>query len=109
MAIDRDQLLAHARVLPEHDVETPAGTVRVRALSRAEVLSLAPLAGDAQEIEVRVVAWGLIDPALSVDEVRDWQKATTGEAITAISDAVAKLSGMGPDAQSEAEARFRAG
>lgn len=72
------------------------GAVRVRALSRAEMLRLkrfildqGPEAG-----EVYVVAHGLVEPALSEDEARAFLEGHSGPVSEAIVDAVMALSGI---------------
>lgn len=69
----------------EEDVELPGkGTVRVRALSRAEMQKLMnPIKGQEPtglEVEIRMVVMGMVDPELDIDDAKLWsQKGTPGE------------------------------
>lgn len=88
--------------LPEADVEIPGvGTVRVRGLSRVEVLSIQKLGRDGSNvglIERHVVAMGMVDPALSVSDVERWQEASPGGEIDVVADRIRELSGIGEGA-----------
>jgi hypothetical protein len=81
--VDKDLLLKPR--LAEADVEIPdVGTVRVRALSRAEVLLVRKATDNADSIdgpralvlERKMLATALLDPVLSESEVGEWQKVS---------------------------------
>jgi hypothetical protein len=80
--------------LPEADVETVAGIVRVRALSRVEVLEVHKLGGNIDAIDQRLLELGLVDPPLTSDEVREWRKAWPAGDLEPLTDKIAELSGM---------------
>jgi hypothetical protein len=122
MSVDKD-LLFKPR-LAEADVEIPGvGTVRVRALSRAEVLLVrkaTDLAGDvdgprALVLERKMIATAMVDPVLTESEVGRWQNASAAGELEPVTDAIQRLSGMLPTAAKEAyrdleadpEAEFR--
>lgn len=88
--------------LPEEDVSIPGvGTVRVRALSRAEVLLVRKSTDDehmdgprALVLERKLLAKALVDPALSEAEVGHWQDAATPGEIEPVVTVVQRLSGL---------------
>jgi len=96
--------------LPEDDVEVPGvGTVRVRALSRLEAMHVQAASEDVAEADRRVIAQGLVDPALVIPGLRHradgkpceacadakrWQDATTAQELEPVTDRIAELSGM---------------
>lgn len=81
--MDKNSLFVGA--FEEEDVELPGkGTVRVRALSRAEMESLMkPIQGKEPtglQVELRMVVLGMVDPDINVDDAKLWsQKGTPGE------------------------------
>ena len=99
--LDKAALLTPRAILSVRDVEIPnVGTVRVRALSRAEVLELndvKPTVDDAKALlafEAKFLALGLVDPALTEDEAMGWlQSAPHGEADPVV-EAIRVLSGL---------------
>jgi hypothetical protein len=101
--VDKTALLT--RKLPEADVDIPdVGTIRVRALTRAEAL-YAQAGQDKHgvgEFEVRMLAAGLVDPQLSEDEVREWQTHAVAGDWEPITRKIGELSRMLADAGKEA-------
>lgn len=96
--------------LPEREVEVPGvGTVRVRGLSRAESLRIGQLAGDGDldGSEVYLLAAGMVDPALSEDDVIEWRKAAPGDELTPVVEAILVLSGLKEESFKEAVSTFR--
>lgn len=88
---DKDKLFE--RGLPEADVETPLGTMRVRGLSQAEAHMVEQVKStDARER--RILSLGLVDPVLTEDEVGKWQKSRPAGEVTPVALKVAELSGM---------------
>jgi hypothetical protein len=96
--VDKDTLLKPR--LPEADVDIPGvGTVRVRGLSRYEVL----LAQKEQPkgvvaYERVMLRFGMVDPALTEDEATQWQKASPAGELEPVTRQIAALSGMGEGA-----------
>lgn len=81
------------------DVETYAGTVTVRALSRAEVLGLQ----DARrrnkltfaQFEAHMVALGLVHPTMTPGEVEAWQKVElAGGDLEEVTKTISRISGL---------------
>ncbi|ONI73078.1 hypothetical protein ALI144C_44825 [Actinosynnema sp. ALI-1.44] len=102
--MDKQTLLTGSR-LPEAVVTLPkVGDVRVRGLSRAEVLALRQDPGD-KDAERRYVAAAMVDPALTEDEVGQWQAIATGEEFQAVVEAIYDLSGFGREAEKSAYKR----
>lgn len=81
------------------EVETYAGTVTVRALTRAEVLNLKRLRSsgeiDIAEYEAKMVAVALVNPTMTEAEVVKLQEVDrAGGALQDIADAITELSGL---------------
>lgn len=103
-----DELIT--RDLEETDVELPSGQrVRVRALSRAEVLRIQKASRgdgdtvDAARIERMTLALGMVEPRMTEEQVGAWQAASkAGDVIGRATSAIRSLSGMDSDAPREA-------
>lgn len=89
-----DKDLLFARRLAEEDIDIPGvGTVRVRALSRGEVLRAQGAKG-VGAMERVMVSTALIDPALTEDEVKRWQEASPAGELEPVTRVIQRLSGM---------------
>lgn len=97
MTVDKESLLK-AR-LPEADVDLPGvGTVRVRGLSRAEVLEIQKVAGSGTAmLERRMIAVAMVAPRMSEGEVREWQEASPAGELEPVTDKIQELSGVAAD------------
>lgn len=94
--MDKD-LFLKAR-LPERELDVPGvGTVRIRGLSRAEILAAQALTADGA-MERFVVAAGLVDPQLTEDEVDVWRRNVTHGEVGLVFAVIEELSGLGEDA-----------
>lgn len=94
--------------LPEGTVDVPGiGTVRIRGLSRSEVM----IAGERDKTgwEVALLALGIVEPELTEDEVRAWRETTTTRVVNTVTEAVLGLSGMLRTSLGEAKATFPEG
>lgn len=91
--MDKETLLKLG--LPEADVELPsgAGTIRVRGLSRLEAIGMNTLKTD-EEREVHALACAMLDPIMTQEDVRAWQRAAVAADVQAASIAVGRLSNM---------------
>ena len=90
------------------DVEVPGvGTVQIRALTRAEALSVQGKTQDVALLEQKLVSMAMVDPDLTKDEVREWQENSTAGEIQIIVQAIVELSGMEGYAAKAAYADFR--
>lgn len=93
--------------LAEDDVDVPGvGTVRVRGLNRIEAMQVSS-AGGPEAIERRMLAFGMVDPKLTEDEVKEWQRASAAGEMEAVSARIAELSGLSPGAGKETYKSFR--
>jgi hypothetical protein len=68
-------------------------TVAIRALTRDEVLEMQALE-DLGDKDNFIIATGLVDPALSIDDVAAWAAAGDAGDLVAVSEAIAVLSGI---------------
>jgi hypothetical protein len=93
--------------LEEADVEIPGiGTVRVRALSRAEVMQIQNRT-DIEAQERLMIAYGMVDPQLTEAEAGKWCKAAPASEIAPVSEKIARLSGVTDDSAKEAYKSLR--
>lgn len=84
--------------MPEDDVEIPGmGTVRVRALSRKEALATQVIES-VSERTAHIIALAMVDPRMSVSEVRQWMDVAIAGELEPVDGMIAELSGMTPDA-----------
>lgn len=104
MAFDKE-LLFKPR-LPEIDYELDGlGTIRIRALSRAEVMGCRNVKagpGQAEAIERKMLALALVDPELTEAEVGRWQKASPAGELEPVTDKIAEMSGMKDESAKDA-------
>lgn len=93
---------------PEREVEIPnVGTVRVRALTRAEVT---PLVGREIELDVlerKLLTLAMVNPVLTEDEVDRWYDAAPAGELNPVLDAIRDMSGVKASDPREAYHRFR--
>jgi len=96
----RDPSTEHG--MPEDDVEIPGvGTVRVRALSRKEALKTGQIA-DISERTAHIIAIAMVDPKLSVSEVKAWSAVALAGELDPVDEKIAELSAMTPGAEKAA-------
>jgi len=98
--IDREVLLK-AR-LREATVAIPdVGEVRVRALSREEVMTLQAIQADAGALasEAFCLVRGMVEPALSEEDARTLLQGSPGAELQPVVDAILALSGLVEGAQ----------
>ena len=98
--------------LPEAEIDVEGvGTIRVRGLSRVEVMGVQSVKdgpGKALAIERKILAAALVDPEMTEAEVGQWQKASTAGEMEPVTDKVGELSGMAEDAAKDAYKEFEA-
>jgi hypothetical protein len=118
MAVDKELLFKGS--LPEADVEIPGKgiTVRVRALTRHEAMSIQQVKdgpGRVEAIERKMLALALVDPEMTEAEVGRWQQASVAGEMEPVGLKVNELSGMTEGAakaaykefESDADGEFR--
>lgn len=94
--------------LPEEDVTIEGvGCVRIRSLSRAEVLAIKGVEMPYSEMECKLLAASLVDPVLTAEEVAKWQAASTAAELEPVTKAIMRLSGLEEDTAKQAVKRFR--
>ena len=94
MTVDKKALLARRLGEADHEIEG-VGTLRIRGLSRAELLALQALEGGALTSDRRMVSLAVVDPPLTEDDVKTWQENSAPGEIEALTLAIAELSGLG--------------
>lgn len=105
--IDKSALTAK-RDNPTKDVDLPGvGTVRVRGLTRAEALRIQGRPMDVDEQERKLLALAMVDPAMTEDDVRAWQKVAPAAELEPIGQAIRELSGMGNTVVKDGIQQFR--
>ena len=89
--MDKAKLLAK-RELGYRDVQVDVGTVRVRALTRAEVVQCRDATG--KTIDVELIALSMVDPKLTVEEAGVWLETAPAGDYVKVLTAVSELSGL---------------
>jgi hypothetical protein len=103
-----DKTVLFAPRLPEADVLIEGvGVVRVRALNRQEAKRIQSME-DMDERDLHLLATGLVDPKLSIKEVRQWAEASPPDELEAVSDAIVELSGLTPSRPKEVARKWEA-
>ena len=95
--VDKAALLAKRFGVEDVEIDG-VGTVQVRPLSRAEALALQDRELDAAEMERYLVALAMVAPALSEDEVGQWQANSPAGELEPVADAILRISGMKKEA-----------
>lgn len=90
------------------------GDVVVRAISRAEALTLGVMPGQVVEIDLAVaeqklLSAAMVSPKMTVDDVAEWQRNSPASEINVVFMAVTELSGMAAGAPKDAVKRFPPG
>lgn len=91
-----DKELLFKPALPEAEVDIPGkGSVRVRALSRYEVMLLQKSASEDKELfERKALAMALVDPAMSEADVERWMRVTPFGDLNLVTMKISELSGL---------------
>lgn len=93
---------------PEEDIPIPGlGMVRVRGLSRHEVLHIQAVKTVAA-VERMTVSLGMVDPPMTEDDVKRWQKVSVGGELDEVTRTIGRLSGMLSDSPKQAYRDFEA-
>lgn len=79
-------------------------TVRIRGLTRREHLWIGKGTDDADIIEARMLSKGLVEPAMTIEEIKAWQDSSSSRAVSEISDQIRRLSGFSEGAAKRAVA-----
>lgn len=101
MAVDKSALFKPR--CPERDVELPGvGTVRVRGLTRGEIIEISKGVDVARDMEPHSLSLAMLDPQLTEDEVRQWIAVAPFGEIETLTQVVNELSGIKGRADKEA-------
>jgi hypothetical protein len=85
--------------LPTGEVELEGiGSVLVRGLSRFEMTAVFGLEDDRQKQDTAAIAYAMVDPEMTVEEVIAWRKAGANAEIEEVARKINELSGIGKDA-----------
>lgn len=91
--LTRDQILA--RKTGKGTATLPDGsTVAIRALTRDEVLAMQESDRSLAGRDNFIISTGMTEPKLSEDDVAAWAAEADAGDLTAVSDAIAELSGL---------------
>lgn len=92
---DIDDLLVDSITETTRDVKLPTGsTVRVRGMSRMELMLSRKGTEDSAEIERRMLAYCMVTPAMTTKQAEAWQRATGPMVIAPVTEAIRELSGL---------------
>lgn len=106
--VDREALFKER--LPEEDYELPGlGWLRIRGLSRGEVLAAQRDDPDLAVFERRLLARGVVDPVLTVTDVGRWQEASPAGEMEPLIKRIEHLSGIGRGDDKRTYESFRDG
>lgn len=102
--MDFNDLMKAAEVTATTEkVDVPGlGVMEVRGLSRAESLIVGKAEGDPTATERVMLRLGLVEPALTEAQVREWLAVAPNEHVDPVTKAIARLSGMYSEAPKEA-------
>lgn len=99
-----------AHGMPEADVEiTGKGIVRVRGLSRGEVFRCQKLAESTEALECKIIAFGMVEPAMTEAEVRQWGRNAPAGEFEPVVDKIKELSGLSDGASKSGVQGVRGG
>lgn len=98
--MDKSKLLADRVSDVTDTVEIPGvGTVKIRALSRFEIIKAGQYAdGDQLAQERYILSRAMLDPLMGEDDIAAWQKGSMPEEINPVANAINALSGIGKGA-----------
>lgn len=109
--VDKTALLGDRDDLEEEVRIGDFGVVKIRALTRAEVLRLQQVAekDGIPTAEAQAIASAVVEPRFTIDEVRRWQKIARGGEIQVLAERINKLAGMSEEELKAATDRFSEG
>jgi hypothetical protein len=106
MSVSKEDLLKARFGIEE--IEIPGvGTVKVRALSRAQAMQLRDKEMTVAEVEQKLLAWAMVDPVMTMTDVQAWQENSPAGELQPITEAITRLSGMETSAPKQAMRDFR--
>jgi hypothetical protein len=91
--LTRDQILARKLGHDVFELPDGSGTVTLRGLNRREAMTSAAIE-DHYERDAFLISAGMVDPAMSIDDVKAWGDADGTDTLEAVSRRIGELSGM---------------
>lgn len=82
------------------------GTVLLRSLNRDEALQIAETKSTRAR-EIKMVSWGMVEPAMTYQQVETWFSQAKFGVIQKLSDQIHVISGMNDKAEAQSVERFR--
>jgi hypothetical protein len=104
--VNKADLLAKSFGVTEVEIDG-VGTVVVRPLTRAEALSVEGVDWRADALERRLLSMAMVEPALTEDEVAEWQSNSPAGQMQPVVAAIVRISGMEEISAKKAYAEFR--
>lgn len=92
--MDKAALLKPRGVWPEAEVDIEGGTVKVRALTRAEAIELRSMSDKPALFDRKTLAYGMADPKLTEKEAGQWQENSLPSEIECVTLKIWELSGV---------------
>lgn len=94
----------------DYTIEQTGQVVRIRALSRGEVLMAQRLQDEGvAAMEAKMLSFAMVEPRMTVAKAKRWQDTTPAGRLEGLTRRVRDISGMGLLAEREAYERFRGG
>jgi hypothetical protein len=91
----------------EGTVDLDQGQIRVRSLSRHEVIDDVQKTSNRSEMETRILVLGMVEPELTEAEVDQWRQAALAGEIDMVIEKITALSGLYDGVDKEAMRSFR--
>lgn len=86
-------LTPRAEARAEDTIELEAGTIRVRALTRTDVLKASEITDPVRQ-EQMILARAMVDPPMTEADVKQWQEVGSAGDLGLVVDKVRELSGF---------------
>lgn len=106
--VDKKAALLASRIAETREVALPkfGFSVTVRGLTRQEALKLVGQAMPADVAERRLIALAMVDPVMTEEDVKRWQRNAPAGELQPIELAIRELSGLTEGAVKEELSRF---
>jgi hypothetical protein len=78
----------------KYDLNDGSGTVEIRALTRDQALAISTDAETLAEKDNLLIAQGLVNPAMSIEDVAAWAGDESAGVLSGLSQRIAEISGM---------------
>lgn len=109
MTVSKADLLKQRFGVEDFEIQG-VGTVKIRPLTRAEVLRLRGHdPSDVAKIEQIFISSSLVEPKLSEADVAEWQENSAAGELGPLTDRIVEISGLLTDSPKQAVATFREG